>query len=195
MGVTLTAMTDPTPQRHPTAPPAVAATRERRPATEAEAKALASAIRIRILRLCLDRALTNKEIAERLDANPATVLHHVRTLVDTGFLVAEPVRRGTRGSREVPYRATGKSWYVDTHGTGVTGKGAAMIGAFLDEIRAIDVDETRLARLGLRLTGAELEELKDRLGEILDEYADRPANPDGRPYSLFLALYEDVTRD
>src|SRR5439155_18198906 len=61
----------------------------RRPATEAEARALASGIRLRILRLCLDRPLTNKEIAERLDANPATVLHHVRKLVDTGFLAAQ----------------------------------------------------------------------------------------------------------
>ena len=41
--------------------------------------------------------LTNREIAERLDRNPATVLHHVRTLVDRGFLAREPTRRGTRG--------------------------------------------------------------------------------------------------
>ena len=61
----------------------------RRPATEAEARALASAIRLRIMRLCLDRPLTNKEIAERLGANPATTLHHVRTLVATGFLAAQ----------------------------------------------------------------------------------------------------------
>ncbi len=86
---------------------------ERRPATEAEARALASVTRLRILRLCLSDALTNKEIAARLGRNPATVLHHVRTLVDTGFLVADPARRGTRGSREVPYRATGKSWLMD----------------------------------------------------------------------------------
>jgi predicted ArsR family transcriptional regulator len=179
--VTLTAMTSPM--------------RGRRPATEAEARALASAVRIRILRLCLDRALTNKEIAQRLDAHPATVLHHVRTLVDTGFLAAEPVRRGARGSREVPYRATGKSWGVDTHGTGVTGKGAAMIEAFLAEVRLVDLDEARLARLGLRLTEAEFEELNDRLADVLNEYADRPPSPDGRPYSLFVALHEDVTRD
>src|SRR3954452_12191504 len=85
----------------------------RRPATDAEARALASAVRLRILRLCYSEALTNKELAARLGRNPATVLHHVRTLVDTGFLEALPARRGTRGSREVPYRATGKSWLMD----------------------------------------------------------------------------------
>ena len=61
---------------------------ERRAATDAEARALASGLRLRILRLTLDEALTNKEIADALDRNPASVLHHVRTLVDNGFLRA-----------------------------------------------------------------------------------------------------------
>src|SRR5882672_7388900 len=91
---------------------------KRRPATEAEARALASAIRLRIIRLCLDRPMTNKEIAARLDANPATTLHHVRKLVSTGFLEPQEERRGTRGAREVPYLSTGKSWTLDVHDSG-----------------------------------------------------------------------------
>jgi predicted ArsR family transcriptional regulator len=167
---------------------------KRRPATEAEAKALASAIRLRILRLCLDRALTNKEIAQRLGAHPATTLHHVRTLVATGFLAAQPPRRGPRGAREVPYLATGKSWTLDIEDSGVSGGGAAMLDAFLDEIRLVDLDEAGLTRLGLRLTDAELDELRTRLYEVLNEFADRPLRADGRPYSVFLACYEDVSR-
>jgi DNA-binding transcriptional ArsR family regulator len=167
----------------------------RRPATEAEARALASGIRLRIIRLCLDRALTNKEIAQRLGANPATTLHHVRKLVDTGFLAAQPVRRGTRGSREVPYLSTGKSWTLDVDDTYKTGSGVAMLDAFLDEIRLVNADEAGLTRLGLRLTDDELNELRQRLFTILDEYAGRPPSPDGQPYSLFLALYSDVSRD
>jgi DNA-binding transcriptional ArsR family regulator len=163
-------------------------------ATEAEAKALASGIRLRILRLCLDRALTNKEVADRLGVNPATVLHHVRTLVDTGFLAVQPVRRGARGSRERPYLATGKSWRVDTGGAGVGGGGAAMVEAFLDEARLVNLDSIGLARLGLRLTEEEFQQLRDRLWSVLHEYADRPPTVDGRPYSVFLACYEDVSR-
>jgi DNA-binding transcriptional ArsR family regulator len=167
----------------------------RRAATEAEARALASGVRLRILRLCLDRALTNKEIAERLDTNPATTLHHVRTLVGAGFLAPQPERRGTRGAREVPYLATGKSWTVDVHETGVRGGGEAMLDAFLSEVRLVDLDRAELARLGLRLTAAELDELRGRVKDLLDEYADRPPSAGGRPYSLFVAMFEGVSRE
>ncbi|MCW2641806.1 MAG: ArsR family transcriptional regulator [Dactylosporangium sp.] len=169
--------------------------RDRRPATEAEARALASAVRLRILRLCLDRALTNKEIAERLGANPATTLHHVRTLVDTGFLASQPTRRGARGSREVPYLATGKSWTVDVQEAGVAGGREAMLDAFLAEARLVDLDQVDMARLGLRLADDDFRELRERIEAILDEYADRPRDPDGRAYSVFVAFYEDVSRD
>src|SRR5215208_5813154 len=82
----------------------------RRPPTAAEAKALSHPLRMRILRLCLDEALTNKQLAARLGRDPGTVLHHVRTLVRTGFLVPEEVRQGEKGALEKPYRATGRSW-------------------------------------------------------------------------------------
>jgi DNA-binding transcriptional ArsR family regulator len=166
---------------------------ERRAATEAEAKALASSVRLRILRLCLDQELTNKEIAERLGANPATVLHHVRTLVDTGFLEALPPRRGKRGSREVPYLSTGKSWGMDARKA--DGRGAAMIEAFLDEVRGVDLDRVVMTRLGLRLTPEQYESLCGRINDLLREFAALPLAPEGRPYSVFVAAHEDVTRD
>jgi len=166
--------------------------RERRPATEAEAKALASAVRLRILRLCLDRPLTNKEIARRLEANPATALHHVRTLVDTGFLVAQPPRRGARGAREVPYLATRKSWSLDLSGHS---DGSEMVDAFLEEIRHVDLGQSRMSRLGLRLSAEEHAEFNARLFAILAEYQARPPTPGGRAYSVFVVVHDDVTRE
>ena len=165
----------------------------RRPATEAEARALASAVRLRILRVCLDMAHTNKEIADRLHLNPASTLHHVRRLVQTGFLVPEPERRGARGAREVPYRATGKSWTLDVQEH--LPRGQAMLEAFLVEIRQVDLDaRTAMARLGLRLTAAEVEELEGRLQEVLEEFRARGPSPDGEPYSVFLAIHPDASR-
>ncbi|GAA3656570.1 winged helix-turn-helix domain-containing protein [Nonomuraea antimicrobica] len=165
---------------------------KRRPATEAEARALASSTRLRILRLCLDQALTNKEIADRLGANPATTLHHVRRLVETGFLAAAPSRPGPRGSTEIPYRATGKSWEMDIRESGVS---SAMLDAFLEEVRLADVEEGDFTRLGLRLTPERHDELRRRLQELLDHFRDLGPEPGGEAYSVFVALHRDVTRD
>ncbi|MGW3343431.1 ArsR/SmtB family transcription factor [Nonomuraea rubra] len=168
---------------------------KRRPATEAEARALASSVRLRILRLCLDQALTNKEIADRLGANPATTLHHVRKLVETGFLAAEPSRPGPRGSTEIPYRATGKSWQMDVRESGVTGGRSAMLDAFLEEVRLVDIEEASFTRLGLRLTPEGHAELLERLQEVFDDFCYRQPPPGGKAYSLFFALHRDVSRD
>ncbi|WP_315098989.1 winged helix-turn-helix domain-containing protein [uncultured Cellulomonas sp.] len=157
---------------------------------DADARALASTLRMRILRLCLDDALTNREIAQRLDRNPATVLHHVRTLVDRGFLAAEPARRGTRGAREVPYRATGKSWRTP----GGPGMSRVLIDTFLEEVALVDPQDVLTTRLGLRLDADGLEELTSRVHEVLQDFATRPATPDGVPYSAFWALHQDVSR-
>ena len=157
---------------------------------DADARALASTVRMRILRLCLDESLTNREIAQRLGRNPATVLHHVRTLVDRGFLVAEPARRGNRGAREVPYRSTRKSWRTP----GGPGMSRILIDTFLEEVALVDPKDVIVTRLGLRLDGASLEELIARVDAVVQDFAARPPQPDGTPYSVFWALHEDVTR-
>ena len=62
--------------------------------------------------------------------------------------------RGARGAREVPYRATGKSWTLDVAEAGASGP-RAMLDAFLHEIRAVRLEQVEMARLGLRLTDEE----------------------------------------
>jgi DNA-binding transcriptional ArsR family regulator len=163
----------------------------RRPATDAEARALASSLRLRILRMTLDEPLTNQQIAERLGRHPASVLHHVRTLLDTGFLAPEGERRGARGAREIPYRATRKSWRTEVPREGHD----AMVQAFLEESRAAGTERTQIARLGLRLTGPEFEDFSERLNGLLAEYAARPPSPGGEPWSVFLAVHPDPGRD
>jgi DNA-binding transcriptional ArsR family regulator len=166
----------------------------RRPATETEARALASSVRLRILRMTLDEPLTNREIAARLGRHPASVLHHVRTLVETGFLGAGEPRRGSRGSREIPYLATGKSWHLSMADDDSAGR-RAMVEAFIDESVAADTPLSKLVRTGLRLTDAELDDLYGRLFAVIDEYAHRQPAPDGRAWSLFLAVHPDPARE
>lgn len=161
---------------------------EFRAATDAESRALASGLRLRILRLTLDESLTNKEISDALGRHPATVLHHVRTLVDTGFLRAESVRRGARGAREIPYRATGKSWYTSTPAST-----SSMLEAFLGEIESVPEAERDMTRLGLRLTEADMQEFRDRLYSLMQEFHDRPRDPAADRWSVFVAVHPDTS--
>lgn len=160
-------------------------------ATDAEAKALASGLRLRILRLCLDEPLTNREIAEALDKHPATILHHVRTLVDTGYLEALEARRGNRGAREIPYRTTGKSWFTRTP-AGLVEK--SLLEAFLDEFALVPEGRREITRMGLRLSESDLGEFRDRIHEVLQEFKDRPRDPDAEAYSVFFAMHPDTSQ-
>jgi DNA-binding transcriptional ArsR family regulator len=163
----------------------------RRAGDEAESKALASPLRLRILRLALHEPRTNKELAEALDRDPASVLHHVRTLVDTGFLIEQPVRPGPRGSRERPYLASGKSFYVQT-GTALANGRDMLLEMFLQEIAELPPEKLDSARLGFRLSQADREEVQRRLQALLDEIATMPSDPDGEPWSIYLGLHPEV---
>ncbi|CCH29020.1 winged helix-turn-helix domain-containing protein [Actinosynnema sp. NPDC047251] len=156
----------------------------RRPATEAEAAALSSAVRLRIIRLTYDRALTNKEIAHRLGKDPATTLHHVRKLVATGFLEAQPARTGNRGAREIPYRSTGLSWKLAGGPHPDTGR--AMLEAYLAEVAELPPDRLDQTRLVVRVDPAELNR---RLRTLLDELEAEPDDPSGERVALYLAVY------
>lgn len=156
----------------------------------ARGRALSSPTRLRILRVCLHRPRTNKEIADALGISPAAALHHVRTLHRAGFLAAQEPRRGNRGAREIPYLATGTSW--DTPVPDLTD---LMVATFLEELRQVPGDDVWSVRLGLKLTPADREEFEQRLADLVTEYKDRPAADDGTAQSLFIALHPDPQAD
>jgi len=162
---------------------------ERRPATDEEAKALASSLRLRILRICLGEARTNKQIAQTLGRDPASILHHIRTLVRTGFLAPQDERRGARGAREIPDLATRKSWRLST-----PAMDRSMLDTFLEEVALVPAAELDMARLGLRLSPAGMAEFRARLGDLLDEFARRPDDPSAPAWSVFLAVHPDPNR-
>jgi len=138
------------------------------------------------MRLCLHKARTNKEIADLLDINPATSLHHVRTLLGTGFLEAEEARRGNRGAKEVPYRSTRMSW-----GTKLPDAAPVLLETFLQEINGLAPDEIQVMRVGLKLTESDQRELLSRIKDVISDYALRPSDDDGVATSLFVAHHLD----
>jgi DNA-binding MarR family transcriptional regulator len=162
---------------------------ERRPATDEEAKALASSLRLRILRICLSEGHTNKEIAETLGRDPASILHHIRTLVRTGFLEPQEERRGTRGAREIPYRATRKSWRLST-----PAMDRSMLDTFLEEVALVPAAEVDTSRLGLRLSPGDMDEFRAQLRSLLDDFASRPDDPAAPAWSVFVTVHPDPNR-
>ena len=167
---------------------------EFRPATVAEYKALGHPLRMRILRLCLDEPRTNRELADRLEANPATVLHHVRVLVEHGFLEEQSPRAGKRGAREKPYKATGLSWYLTDDEVPPDDRMASVV-AMIDVLRAEVLEagpgsERNVSRLGLVLGEESAQELQDRLWELAREFEERSPEPDGQRFGVFIAMHE-----
>ncbi|ROS43027.1 helix-turn-helix protein [Amycolatopsis thermoflava] len=161
--------------------------RDRRPPSEAEAAALASGIRLRIIRLTYAEALTNKEIAQRLGRDPATTLHHVRKLVDTGFLAPQPARRGNRGAKEIPYLSTGKSWELS--GEDDRALSEAMLEAYLSEIAELDRGELDQSRLVVRVDAEARREFEQRLLSLLDEFRDRSTPEGAEQFAIYVAVY------
>ncbi|WP_285751290.1 winged helix-turn-helix domain-containing protein [Lentzea sp. NBRC 105346] len=157
----------------------------RRKSTPDEVAALSSDLRLRIIRLTHERPLTNKELADRLQKDPATTLHHVRKLVATGFLEALPARAGNRGAKEIPYRSTGLSWELD-NSENMVAVGQAMLHAFLGEVADVGVGEVDMTRL---VVHADPEELKRRLEALMRELAEEPADPEAPRVAIYLAVY------
>ena len=172
------------------------AARERPSATLDEVRALAHPLRLRIIRLTYDRSLTNKELAAELGENPATVLHHVRTLLRTGFLVPDGERPGPRGTVEKPYRSTGKSWNLDVDREAKANQVArASIDAFMAEVsRVSDVSQLSTTRAPLRLTEERRREFDERVHELVEEFAGdveagEHEESEGERLALFISLY------
>ena len=163
----------------------------KREATPEEFKAMAHPLRLRILRLCLHDARTNKEIADALGRDPATTLHHVRLLVRTGFLEPQAPRSGARGALEKPYRATGKSWVLQASRPEEQTVGLlASVDALRDELVAAGPGAgVTGARLGLLLNDERAAQLARRIDELVLEYAEAPDDPDGQPHGLFVNLH------
>jgi predicted ArsR family transcriptional regulator len=154
---------------------------------QARYRALSSPLRLRILRLCAFDARTNKELAELLHVNPGTMLHHVRTLVSTGFLRAEPERAGAQGAREVPYLATGLSW-----STTLPKQSTVLMDTFLQQVAGVPPEDVQVSWLGLRLNAAHKAELEQRIYALLNEYKERGPDDDGDAYSLVTVLHPDL---
>ena len=131
-------------------------------------------LRVRIIRLCGDHELTNKQLADRLGVDPGTVYYHVRQLVDAGFLEPAEVRTGESGALEKPYRSTGRSWWLSVQLEDLdTSQGFAPVEAFQQELaEAGPASIASYARFALHLSPEDVAELDRRIVAVIDEYVE-----------------------
>lgn len=143
----------------------------RRAPTPEEAKALAHPLRLRILRAAAQRDVTNKQLADELDATPGTVLFHVRVLLRAGLLVSAPVRSGESGALEKPYRSTGVSWWLSDSLAGTPDVHLAPVRLFLEEAtRATPDDLATFAAVTLHMSEDDVRRLDRELLEVIDQW-------------------------
>ncbi|WP_181012271.1 winged helix-turn-helix domain-containing protein [Streptomyces halstedii] len=163
---------------------------QRRDAAEVRASALASGVRLRIIRLTRTQAMTNKELAERLGRDPATTLHHVRKLVDAGLLEPQAARRGNRGAKEIPYRSNGLPWARGPQNEGPIAE--AMLAAFLSEAGELDMKDVGQVRFVLDLTPERREEYERRLEQLFEEFDHDAVAPETERTAVYIAVYPSV---
>jgi len=142
--------------------------------TPEQIKAVASPLRLRILRLCNNREWTNKELAVRLERDPATILHHVRLLVAAGLIEPVAVRQGRSGAYEKPYRATGLSWQLSFEKAAEDEEQEgelAMLSAFRQELAEAGNDAvTELCMFNLHLDEEALESFSERFRALIEDF-------------------------
>ena len=158
----------------------------------AELRAAAEPTRLRLLALCARGAFCVTDLCDVLGQSQPRLSRHLKLLVEAGLLEPAPVRTGTSGALEKPYRTTGQSWWLSAYGDSDDGKpyddraeehSLATIEAFQAELREAGPGSVRSsARFMLHLSEEEMRELDRRLLAVLDEYIqtdhqrlDRPA--------------------
>ncbi len=142
--------------------------------TAEQIKAVASPLRLRILALCEEDELTNKQLADRLNRDPSTILHHLRLLETTGLIEAMAVRKGPKGAYEKPYRSTRLASRLSFPLPAGDDERLPMLEAFNEELA--DAGHTSIAQLTtfhLHLGEAELADFIEQYLHFLGKWKEK----------------------
>jgi predicted ArsR family transcriptional regulator len=169
-------------------------------------RAYAHPVRMRLMGLLrTEGPLTATRAADLLGESSGTCSFHLRQLAKYGLV--EEAEGGT--GREKPWQATTTSTAWDTTGDGTPEMAAAtsllstvvaeqyfeQLARWLEASPGEPAEWQRAAMLGDRLlyvTPAELEELRDRMREMLDEYVERDLRPELRPADARLISWLNI---
>jgi DNA-binding transcriptional ArsR family regulator len=174
----------------------------------ARLKAIGHPLRMRMGMLMLEAPRTVKALAAALEVPQTRLYHHIRILEDNG-LVEVSDRRLVSGIEERTYRGIEGNWALNDEILESSPEVAAVLDALFAMVRAeidiaLDAEPERgvgandaavpiLSFTELDLTFDELDDLRNRLGEVMQQYgmgrSDAP--PDAIRYHALFAAYKE----
>lgn len=166
-------------------------------ATEQQFKAISDMVRSRILGVIQYQPLTAKQIAQRLQATPGAIGHHLHVLEEAGLvkIVARRITRGivasyyTRSARIFDYDLPPEVRGFLSINLDVISKAQAEV---MDSIVSYEENDQvrRDAFPHARLSLEKAMEYQRRFTALLDELIDEKPDPNGEVYGVFFAMFK-----
>jgi DNA-binding transcriptional ArsR family regulator len=159
-------------------------------------RALSDPMRMRILRIIQHQPATAKQLADRLEATPGAIGHHLNVL-ETAGLAQVVALRVTRGIIARYYTRTARVFMYDMPQE-FSEPGSVSV-SFLTDARdeladaTLDYKEDTTLYSGFphaRLSRERADEFSARLRKLSDEFLQAPDDPDGEVYGLSIALFK-----
>ena len=154
--------------------------------TSARMKALGDPLRLTIVDLVLERAMTVTELAERLRRPKGSVAYHVKVLVDAGLLQVVRTQK-VRAIEERYYGRVGRTIVFDDHSPGEV----PFLHEMLSEVdleRSDDETTGGFTYRHARIPRERAQAYIDRLYELTLEFIDEPRDGDVE-YGMYVGVF------
>ena len=177
--------------------------------TEQQFKAISDMARSRILGVIQYQPLTAKQIAQRLQATPGAIGHHLRVLEEAGLIkiVARRLTRGivasyyTRAARMFDYNLPPEVRGVLPINFDIFSRVQAELMDSMVSYEEKDLERSD-AFPHVRLSSEKAMEYQQRFIALIDELVDEKPDPNGEIYGVFFSIFKsppymqvDVTSD
>lgn len=165
--------------------------------TEQQFKAISDMVRSRILGVIQHQPLTAKQIAQRLQATPGAIGHHLHVLEEAG-LVKVVARRITRGIVASYYTRSARIYDYDlpSEVRGLPSISLDFIARaqaeLIDSIVSYTEDEEARyeAFPHVRLSAEKARQYRQRFTQLIDELIDEEPDPRGDVYGVFFGFFK-----
>lgn len=163
--------------------------------TAEQFKAISDPIRGRILNIIRHHPSTAKQIAQRLNATPGAIGHHMQVLEKAG-LAQVVARRMIHGIVAKYYARTARIFMYDMppEATDNIPADVHILTAARDELAEVLHDDKETLRLGgfphARLSMERATEFAERMNALMQEFLEEPANENGDVYGLCVFMFK-----